>query len=143
MKYSIDNNKLVSMIETINKMKSFCLEGKDKDNLNLLSSMLMAEIKNKDVSFGSEDTQSNRKYTIAPPDELRKVCIDYDLFTCADVNQYDRFFDMNESGANFNMMASYAYACSDVVSYEYVRGILESTRDRYLEISQDSYELDN
>lgn len=145
MKYSIDNNRLVSMIETINKMKSFCLEGEDKNNLNLLGSMLMAEFrnKNKDDALETGDTQNNRKYTIAPPDELRKICIDYDLFTCADVDQYDRFFDMNESGANFNMMASYAYACSDVVSYEYVRGILESTRDRYLEISQDSYELDN
>lgn len=143
MKYSIDNNKLISMIETINKMKSFCLEGKDKDNLNLLSSMLMDEIKNKDVALESGDTQSNRKYTIAPPDELRKACIDYELFTCADNDQYDRFFDMNESGADFDLLVSYAYACTDVFSYEYVRGILESTRDWYQEISQDSYELEN
>lgn len=143
MKYILENTRLLSMVETINKMKAFCLEGEDKDNLDFLSLMLMSKAKGKDITLESLDTQKDQKYTIAPPDELRKICIDYDLFTCADVDQYDRFFDMNESGANFNMMASYAYACSDVVSYEYVRGILESTRDRYLEISQDSYELDN
>lgn len=143
MKFSIDNNRLVSMIETINKMQSFCLEGEDKTNLNLLGSMLMAEFRNKDVALESGDTQSNRKYTIAPPDELRKVCIDNNLFTCADVDQYDRFFNMNESGADFDLIVSYAYACSDVVSCMYIRDIFESARNQYQEVNQDSYELDN
>lgn len=143
MKYSIDNNRLVSMIETINKMQFFCIEGEDKTNLNLLGSMLMAEFRNKDVALESGDTQSNRKYTIAPPDELRKVCIDNNLFTCADVDQYDRFFNMNESGADFDLIVSYAYACSDVVSYMYIRDIFESARNQYQEVNQDSYELDN
>lgn len=143
MKYTLDNNKIVSMIETINKMKSFCLEGNDKDNLCILSSILMNEAKMKELDSEKTDTHTNQKYTIAPPNELRKVCIDNDLFTCADISQYDRFFEMNESGADFEIMVSYAYACSDMVSYALVRDILQSAKDRYQEISQDSYELDN
>lgn len=77
------------------------------------------------------DINSSSKYTIAPAEELRMLCIENDLFTCADNKQYERFFEMNEKGAELGLLASYAYACSDDISYSDVYDIFEKASKEY------------
>lgn len=84
---------------------------------------------------------SGKKYTIAPPDKLREICINNQLFTCANNRRYETFFKMNESGTDFNIMVLYAYACSDITSIDIVKDILLESQNEYVQLSGtlDSY----
>lgn len=77
------------------------------------------------------DISSSSKYTIAPAEELRMLCIENNLFTCADNKQYERFFEMNEKGAELGLLTSYAYACNDDISYSDVYDIFEKASKEY------------
>lgn len=77
------------------------------------------------------DINSSAKYTIAPAEELRMLCIENNLFTCADNKQYERFFEMNEKGAELGLLTSYAYACSDDILYSDIYNIFEKMSKEY------------
>ena len=84
------------------------------------------------------DINSSSKYIIAPTEELRLLCIKNNLFTCADNGQYERFFVLNENSIDFSeftvdlgILASYAYECSEGISYYEVYNIFEKASKEY------------
>lgn len=123
MKNSFTDEQIISMLNILNSVKSHC-EEKDKQDLERLSNMIKENL-----------SLSGKKYTIAPPDKLREVCINNQLFTCANNRRYETFFKMNESGTDFNIMVLYAYACSDIPSIDIVKDILREAQNEYVQLS--------
>lgn len=56
--------------------------------------------------------------------ELRAICIKYDLFTCGDIDQYNKLFDMLNNGATLNEIAAVIWVCSRIESISAVVRLL-------------------
>lgn len=124
---NMNQSEMVSAIASLQKMQKYCLNNGDRENLEKVENALYAELKDR----GANLSLSGGKYTIAPTYLLRDVCMENNLFTCASNDQYERFFVMNQNKADFNLLVSYAYACSDITSIDIVRDILNDARTNY------------
>lgn len=54
-----------------------------------------------------------KKYSITTPDELRRLCIKNNWFTCGSNRQYDKLFYANENGCPIEEIATIIWLCSD------------------------------
>ena len=74
-----------------------------------------------------------KKYSITTPEELRRLCIRKNWFTCGTVEQYEKLFYANRRGCPIEEIATIIWLCSDEKCCR--RDILEelqATKDEYL-----------
>lgn len=126
-------HKLIDVVNERDELKFQLREVKKelwavKKELSSINQNKNTDVNAKDIE---SDVKSSGKYTIAPAEELRMLCIENNLFTCADNKQYERFFEMNENGADLRLLASYAFACSDDILYSDIYNIFEKMSKEY------------
>lgn len=68
-----------------------------------------------------------KKYSITTPDELRRLCIRKDWFTCGSNRQYEKLFKANEELAPIEEIATIIWLCSDDEAHSR-RDILEELK---------------
>lgn len=54
-----------------------------------------------------------KKYSVTTPEELRRLCIRNNWFTCGTNRQYDKLFHANENGCPMEEIATIIWLCSD------------------------------
>ena len=77
-----------------------------------------------------------KKYTVTTPEELRRLCIRKNWFTCGSNRQYEKLFHANESGCPLEEIATIIWLCSDEEQW-CRRDILEE-----LKMEQEEYLMD-
>lgn len=53
------------------------------------------------------------KYSVTTPDELRRLCIKNNWFTCGTNIQYEKLFYANENGYSIEEISIIIWLCSD------------------------------
>ena len=79
----------------------------------------------------------NRRYTVCPPGELRKLCIINDWFNEGTIRQYDKLFERNcrkdgEDLTDASEIIAIIWLCSDKPREE-IAEIVMKKRQEYLE----------
>ena len=73
-----------------------------------------------------------RKYSITTPEQLRKLCITKNWFTCGSYKQYEKLFQENELGASVEEITLIIWLCSDsTFTKDSIRADLETEWERY------------
>lgn len=54
-----------------------------------------------------------KKYSVTTPDELRRLCIKNNWFTCGTNRQYEKLFYENENDCSIEEIATIIWLCSD------------------------------
>lgn len=52
-------------------------------------------------------------YSVIPTDDLRRLCIKRNWFTCGTVEQYEKLFYANSHGCTMEEIATIIWICSD------------------------------
>ena len=144
--------QILSMMETVDKMKSYCINKEDYSNLEMLYKELKMEsfyhedILNKEQNIRQPHllnipNKEQKAYSITQPYLLRKLCIDNSLFTSADNIMYEKFMSMNENNASFDWMVSFAYACSED-SLEHIESLFKQAKEDYQAFFEQQDEYD-
>ena len=72
------------------------------------------------------------QYSVAPTEDLRRLCIRKDWFTCGTCEQYMKMFDLNKEQRPIEEVALAIWLCCKDVSREEVTKELESLHEDYL-----------